>query len=385
MNNQTQLRPNVPPWAHTPAQTDIERVNSEERDAIWDEHIRLRSQLFQEHPLDYLFLEVTRACNLSCAYCGSTCGLKRQSEELTASEFIDVLRQIAKDFSAPDIMVAVTGGEPLTKPGIFDLFRELQRLSFPYGMVSNGWLLTEEVARKVVELGMASITLSMDAPPPLNDRLRGEGTSQAVFKAVESLHNAGFQGKLEIFSTITKPAIPLLDQTRAIVSAMRVPFWRVSPVMPLGRAARRADLLPGPAEIRQIYEFVLAARADEYTPAPETCEEGYLGNRFEGNVRPYLCQCRAGVSIAGILCDGRIGACPELSDSFVQGHIREDRFSDVWRDRYQVFRDRSWMRKGQCGNCEQFRRCEGGSVHLYENTQSDPHRCLYLLAKEGGG
>ena len=251
MNNQTQQRPNAPSLAHTLAQTDMERVNSEERDAIWDEHIRLRSQLFQEHPLDYLFLEVTRACNLSCAYCGSTCGLKRQSEELTASEFIDVLRQIAKDFSAPDIMVAVTGGEPLTKPGIFDLFRELQRLSFPYGMVSNGWLLTEEVARKVVELGMASITLSMDAPPPLNDRLRGEGTSQAVFKAVESLHNAGFQGKLEIFSTITKPAIPLLDQTRAIVSAMRVPFWRVSPVMPLGRAARRADLLPGPAEIRQ--------------------------------------------------------------------------------------------------------------------------------------
>jgi radical SAM protein with 4Fe4S-binding SPASM domain len=385
VSNETPQQPEKLARVHTPAQDGLELINTERRDAIWDEHIRLRQVLFQEHPLDYLFLEVTRACNLSCVYCGSTCGLKVQRDELSIDQFIDALQPIAADFNPADIMVAVTGGEPLTKPGVLDLFRALQRLGFPYGMVSNGWLLTSEIARELVDAGMVSITLSMDAPPPLNDELRGKGTSMAVWKAVEALHAAGFQGKLEIFTTVTKPAIPLLEQTRAIVSAMRVPFWRVSPVMPLGRAARRPDLVPGPVEIRQILEFVLAARADDYTPAPESCEEGYLGNRFEGNVRPYLCQCRAGVSIAGILCDGRIGACPELGDSFVQGHIHKDRFSDVWRDRYQVFRDRSWMRKGQCAACEHFRRCEGGSIHLYENTESEPHRCLYLLAREGGG
>jgi radical SAM protein with 4Fe4S-binding SPASM domain len=252
-------------------------------------------------------------------------------------------------------------------------------------MVSNGWRLTDEVAKHLVDAKMASITLSMDAPPPLNDQLRGEGTSMAVFKAIDALHRAGYTGKLEIFSTITKPAVPYLEQTRALVSSLRVPYWRVSPVMPIGRAAHRDDLVPGPAEIRQILEFVLKSRQDGYTPAPESCEEGYLGNRFEGNVRPYLCQCRAGVAIASVLCDGRIGACPELGDAFVQGHIHQDRFSDVWKNRYQVLRDRSWMNRGTCKSCEHFRRCEGGSVHLYEDTNAEPHRCLYLLAKEGGG
>ena len=385
MTEEPSRQPGAPAFAHTSALTGVEDINTELRDAIWDEHVRLRTLLFEEHPLDYLFLEVTRACNLSCVYCGSACGMKPQREELSIDDFIAIVRQIAEDFTPANVMVAVTGGEPLTKPGIVDLFHELQRLGFPYGIVSNGWLLTDEIAKTIVDAGIASITLSMDAPPPLNDKLRGEGTSLAVFKAVEALHRAGFCGKLEIFSTVTKPAVPLLEQTRAIVSSMRVPYWRVSPVMPLGRAARRPDLVPGPAEVRQILEFVLASRADGYTPAPESCEEGYLGNRFEGNVRPYLCQCRAGVSIAGILCDGRIGACPELGDAYVQGHIKEDRFFDVWNDRYQVFRDRSWMRRGQCGNCEHFRRCEGGSVHLYEDAQSEPHRCLYLLAKEGGG
>jgi len=266
--------------ANTPAQEGVENINEEEREAIWDEHIRLRTKLFDEHPLDYLFLEVTRECNLSCAYCGSVCGAKPQRKELAVEEFIQAVRQIATDFDPGDIVVAVTGGEPLTKPGIMDLFRTLKELGFFYGMVTNGWFLTDEVAKQLVEdVDMSSLTISMDAPPPFNDQLRGEGTSSAVFKAVDALHRAGYKGRLEIFSTLTKPAIAMLDQTRALISSMRVPYWRVSPVMPIGRAGRRPDLVPGPNEIRQLLEFVLAARKDDYTPKPETCEEGYLNQR----------------------------------------------------------------------------------------------------------
>ncbi len=385
MSNATLAQPDAPQLVPNPPEPAVEDINTERREAIWDEHIKNRSLLFQDHPLDYLFLEVTRACNLSCAYCGSSCGKKPQREELSIEQWITFIRQVAKDFSPGDVMVAVTGGEPLTKPGVFELFQALHQLGFHYGMVSNACLLDADVALGWSRLGWTRSRSSMDAPPPMNDRLRGDGTSLAVFRAVEALHQAGFSGKLEIISTITTPAVPFLDQMRALVSSMRVPYWRVSPVMPVGRAARRPDLVPGPVEIRQIMEFVLAARSDDFIPTPEMSEEGYLGNRFEGNVRPYLCQCRAGISIAGIMCDGRIGACPELGDAFVQGHIKTDRFSDVWRDRYQLFRDRGWMKKGPCSSCDQFRRCQGGAMHLYDNPESETLRCLYLLAKEGGG
>jgi len=367
------------------AEESVEGINSEKREAIWDAHRKQRLELFQEHPLEYLLLEVTRACNLSCAYCGSSCGKKPQREELTIDEWKGVVRQIAEDWKPSDIMIAVTGGEPLTKPGIFELFQELHNLGFRYGMVSNACLLDAQAASRIVEVGMDSLSLSMDAPPPLNDTLRGDGTSLAVFRAVDALHQAGYTGTLEIISTITTPAVPYLDQMRALVSSLRVPNWRISPVMPVGRAAHRPDLVPGPAEVRQILEFVLAARQDDFIPRPEMSEEGYLGNRFEGNVRPYLCQCRAGVSIAGILCDGRIGACPELGDAFVQGHVKQERLSAVWRERYQIFRNRDWMKQGPCAGCDQFQRCEGGSVHLYESPDSSTLRCLYLLAKAGGG
>ena len=369
-----------------PAQLEATGMTDEQRDATWANHIQLRRNLREEHALTYLFLEVTRACNLSCAYCGSSCGKKPQREELSIAQWLDVVRQVAEDFNPADIMVAVTGGEPLTKPGIFELFAELHRLGFHYGMVSNAFLLDADAAKRLVEVGMDSLSLSMDAPPPLNDQLRGDGATLAVFNAVAALDKAGYTGILEIISTITKPVVPLLDQMRALVSSMRVPNWRVAPVMPIGRAAHRPDLVPGPQEIRQILEFVLAARKDDFVPSPEMSEEGYLGNRFEGNVRPYLCQCRAGLSIAGILCDGRIGACPELGDAFIQGHILKERLHDVWRDRYQIFRDRSWTKnKLPCSQCDHFDRCDGGAMHLYESPEAETLRCLYLLAKQGGG
>lgn len=355
------------------------------RALYWGRHRRNLEKLKREHPLEYLFLEVTRRCNLACAYCGSDCTGKETKKELSLEQWLAAVRQVAADFDSRGIMVAVTGGEPLLKEGIFELLNELKRLGFPYGIVSNGFLLTAETAKRLVEAGIGSVSLSMDAPGEVNDQLRGKNATAKVTEAIAHLRSAGYSGKLEIISTVTTPVVPLLETMRRRVAELRVPLWRVAPVMPIGRAARRPDLVPGPREIRQILEFVREARGDSFTPRPEFSEEGFLGNRFEGVVRPYLCQCRAGISIAGIMCDGKIGACPELGEAFVQGDILTERLRDVWTSRYRVFRDRSWTRKNDCLGCKQYSRCGGGAMHLYASPEAPLLRCLYLMAKEGGG
>ena len=98
MSQSNPAPPEAPKLGVVPAEPTVEAINSERRDAIWDEHIKNRLLLFQNHPLDYLFLEVTRACNLSCAYCGSSCGQKPQREELSIEQWLDVVRQVAQDF-----------------------------------------------------------------------------------------------------------------------------------------------------------------------------------------------------------------------------------------------------------------------------------------------
>lgn len=352
------------------------------REALWDQHRERWRQLVAEHPLRYLFLEVTRRCNLACAYCGSGCGPKATRDEMPASEWIDVVRRIASEFDARDVMIAVTGGEPLLKEGVDSLLHEIHRLGFGFGMVTNGFFLDRDRARKIVATGIGSISLSLDAPAEVNDRLRGKGASARTREAVEALRAEGFAGELEIVSTVTKPVVPLLAQVRRLVADLRVPNWRVAPAMPIGRAARRADLIPGPVDVRAMLEFVRAARRDGFTPKPEFSEEGFLGNRFEGCVRPYLAQCRAGITIAGILSDGRIGACPELGEAFVQGNVRTESLKSVWETRYGTLRDRAWTRKGACAECPQYDRCNGGSMHLYASPDGDLLRCLYRMARQ---
>jgi radical SAM protein with 4Fe4S-binding SPASM domain len=345
----------------------------------WKLHSLRRDEQIAEHRLTYLFLEITRRCNLHCVYCGSDCTASPPRPELAVEEWIALARQVAEDFDAPEVMIAVTGGEPLLKPGILDLLRELRRLRFPFGMVTNGWLLTRDLARAVIDSGIGAITLSLDAPPAVNDALRGPGTAAKVEDAIGELHDAGYTGKLEVFTTVTPPVLPHLETMRVKLATMRVPMWRLAAAMPIGRAAAHPELVPGPAEIKALFEFISASRRDDRLPRPELGEEGYLGDDYEGEVRPYLCQCRAGINIGGVLADGRIGACPELADAFVQGAIQRDRLKTVWDERYQIFRDRSWTHKGICAHCDAYSRCHGNGLHLYPHPDSDPLRCFYLM------
>ncbi len=352
---------------------------------MWRAHVEDLQRKAATHPLRYLFLEITRRCNLACAYCGSSCTGRESATELTSDEWVRVVRQVAADFDPKGIMVAVTGGEPLLKPGALDIFRALHQCGFPYGMVTNGQLLDARWARDLVDAGIGSISISLDGPPEVTDRLRGAGVWAKAEAAIGHLRDAGYAGKLEAISTITKPAIPTLQAMRALLARMRVPLWRVAPVMPIGRAGERPDLLPDAREVRALLEWVRAARKDPRLPVPEFSEEGFLGWRFEGIVRPYLCQCRAGVEVGGIKCDGRIGACPELTEAFDQGDIRLDRFKDVWETRYQNLRDRSWARRGPCADCPHWDWCRGGAMHLYACPGADFLRCLYRQCLEAEG
>ena len=94
--------------------------------------------------------------------------------------------------------------------------------------------------------------------------------------------------------------------------------------------------------------------------------EGFLG-KYEGEVRDHFYSCNAGISVASILADGSISACPSIRSNFHQGNIYTDNFMEVWQNRFQRFRNREWMRKGECAGCDFFRYCEGNGMHLRDD------------------
>ncbi len=327
------------------------------------------------HPLRYLFLEVTRVCNLHCSYCGSDCTKRPQGTELTSGQWISAISSIARDFSAPKIMVAVTGGEPLLKEGIFDILRTLREHHFQFGMVTNGTCLDQATARELVSTGIGSISVSLDGPEQSNDRQRGHGSFQKALRALLNLRSAGYRGILEVISTLTKETAPALRETQELLRKEGITRWRVAAAFPLGRARQSSGTMLSNPEIKDLLETVMTLRASSKSPVPEYAEEGFLGCRYEQKVRPYFYHCQAGLTVGGIKADGSIGACPEIPKNLDQGNVLVDRFSTVWNNGYAAFRNRSWTRKGICSDCKDFRVCQGNSLHLWDFERGETQRC----------
>ena len=57
----------------------------------------------------------------------------------------------------------------------------------------------------------------------------------------------------------------------------------------------------------------------------------------------------------------------DADKNFHQGNIYQDDFIEVWENRFQPYRDRSWMKKGQCGDCKWFRYCQVNGMHLRDD------------------
>ena len=103
---------------------------------------QLVRQMQQEHPLRQLFWESTLRCNLKCRHCGSDCKVSSLHPDMPFNDFRKVLERIKEKYDSHNIMVIVSGGEPLMREDILKCGREIFNLEFPWGMVSNGRLMS---------------------------------------------------------------------------------------------------------------------------------------------------------------------------------------------------------------------------------------------------
>lgn len=326
------------------------------------------------HDLNYLFFELTQRCNLECRHCGSDCSSDSSLPDLTHEQVLGVLRGVREKHDPAGITVALTGGEPLLYPDFFGLGRAITELGYPWGMVTNGYAWSPEKVDEARRAGMRTITVSLDGPPAVHDWLRGRRGSYArAAEALRLLTAADWIQRLDVVTCVHRRNLGLLDETRAILADLGVRAWRLFTVSPIGRAADEPDLILDRDHFRSLMDWVEERRG---TPGPAVTysESGYLGS-CDTTVRSQPFFCRAGVNVAGIMADGAILACPNIDRSFAQGNIATDDFCDVWETRYEPFRDRKWLRTGECVDCREWGVCQGNSFHLVDPATSHTRLC----------
>jgi len=122
-------------------------------------------------------------------------------------------------------------------------------------------------------------------------------------------------------------------------------------------------------------EFIAISRKDIRMDVKFSCE-AYVG-RYERKIRDDNFFCRAGIHIASVLIDGSVSACPNINRHFVQGNIYRDSFLEIWNNRFELMRNRSWTKTGICLNCRDYKHCEGGAMHMWDEEKKCMMECIY--------
>jgi radical SAM protein with 4Fe4S-binding SPASM domain len=144
-----------------------------------------------------LTLELTFRCNLSCAMCplhlprlmhdgGERNFLKeRRAAELTSDEVHAIIDDVAA-FGVKNL--TLTGGEVFVRHDILEIIEHIHKTPMRLCVNTNGWYLRPQQAQALVDLGVDSMSVSIDGPAATHDQIRrGPGSFDRLAAGIAHL------------------------------------------------------------------------------------------------------------------------------------------------------------------------------------------------------
>lgn len=127
-------------------------------------------------------LLVTPFCNLKCKMCEYTVGTQNV-DAMTTEELKSVISQ-ARELGLERL--ELSGGEPMVKKDIYDIIGYSKSIGVKrIVMMTNGVLIGEDEAKKLVEAGLDYVVFSLEGNEELNDYIRGEGSFKKTVNAIK--------------------------------------------------------------------------------------------------------------------------------------------------------------------------------------------------------
>ncbi len=124
-------------------------------------------------------LIVTRRCNLSCGYCTEYDKFSTPIPLTKLKERIDALHRLNV------VNITLLGGEPLLHPDIYEIVEFANRQA-QVSITTNGFLLSENIIKRLNEAGLSNMQVSIDALRPDEDGYL-QKSMNSVFPKLERL------------------------------------------------------------------------------------------------------------------------------------------------------------------------------------------------------
>jgi radical SAM enzyme (rSAM/lipoprotein system) len=291
------------------------------------------------------------------------------------NDFLNSILPLKNYYKKDSITVVITGGEALLRNDLPECGKALREHGFRWGIVTNGFNYNSDIHAKLLSAGMGSITVSLDGFSDTHNWLRGNKRSFDNVIGALNLISSTPRLFYDVVTCVHSKNISELSQFKEFLISKGIKTWRLFTIAPIGRAIGNIDLQLTNEQLKQLMDFIAQSRKTDNRINVKFSCEAYVG-KYEKKVRNSYFYCRAGINIASVLIDGSISACPNINRHFAQGSIYKDNFLDVWNNQFKIMRNRDWTKTGICLNCKDYKNCNGGAMHLWDEKRDCILTCI---------
>ncbi|MBI4422925.1 MAG: TIGR04053 family radical SAM/SPASM domain-containing protein [Elusimicrobia bacterium] len=336
--------------------------------------------------------ETTRSCALACRHCRASAILGRDPGELSTEEGKRLLTDAA-GMGCP--IFILSGGDPLNRPDLDALIVHGKAAGLRMGTIPAATAsLTRERLLRLRDAGLDQLAFSLDGPTAeLHDGFRGvPGAFDLTLRAAGWAREAGVP--LQINTVLAAWNYRYLEEMVRLVSRLKVVFWEVFFLIPIGRGTAEASLTAEQFEavfdrlhrLNAEQDFVIKlTEAPHYRRFVIQREAGKKDGREAAKriqhiiARPRGAGGSLGLSPQAVnagkgfaFVDYLGNVCPSGFLPIVAGNVRERTLSSLYRTSpvFVTLRDPKLL-KGKCGLCEFSRIC-GGSRARANAVTGDP-------------
>lgn len=350
---------------------------------------------------------MTRRCNLKCVHCYAQAKDIEFENELSTEEGKALIDDLA-NFGSPAILFS--GGEPTLRKDLPELAAYAREKGTRAVISTNGTLIDRDLAKRLKDVGLSYVGVSLDGIRETNDRFRG--MKGAFDAALRGLHNCQEEGiKVGLRFTINKQNVRDIPAIFDILEEEKIPRICFYHLVYAGRGSKMVSEDLSLEESRQAVDLIMEKTKKlhekgfpaEVLTVDNHCDGPYLYMKLlnenperAAEVFELLSMNQGNSSGIGIGCvswDGSVHA-DQFWRHYSFGNVRERPFSEIWNDLsgelMAGLKNRKLLIKAHgnsCARCKWFDVCNGNfrvrAEAVYGDVWADDPAC-YLTKEEIG-
>ncbi len=270
-------------------------------------YFELLQKNIKKRVLQSIHFEITQNCNFQCAHCFQV--KKNHGNCLTLKDITNLINDASK---LGCLHITFTGGEPFTRPDLFDILNETRKLTYSFSIMSNASLITNKIIKQLKQLNVTNLEISL------------LGITEKTYFSVTGIPNQ--------FSTVKKNIEKLLYENFNIILKTPVLQKNINELDKIIKFTQKNKCA------QMISAFIMPGNLNELSPCSERLKDYHLKkyynimlkHKFLNKNKLGSLTCAIGKSSLYICSNGDVYLCANLP--VIIGNIKNKSIDGIWKE-----------------------------------------------------